>query len=95
MPHEVEYGRRMSMTPEEHAQKQLRRVGLGLLLAGIVAANVFEAVVVARQRLREANRKQWQAVSGNQGTLLIEAAVSLLESTNPSHGGGAPRSKSG
>ena len=69
------------MTPEEKALRDLRRVGLGLLIAGALATTVLEQVAVYRARAREARRKALVKVQ-TPGSLLTQAGVALLDATN-------------
>ena len=69
------------MTPEEKALRDLRRVGLGLLLAGALAATVLEAIAKEKARVREARRKALMKVE-NPGSLLTQAGVAILDATN-------------
>jgi hypothetical protein len=75
------------MTPEEKALRDLRRVGLGLLLAGALASTVLESIAKQRHRVNEARRKALLRVE-TPGSLLTQAGVAILEGTSrkPSSG---------
>ena len=45
------------MTPEEKALRDLKRVGLALLLAGALASSVLEAIAREKARVRETRRR--------------------------------------
>ncbi len=89
----IRRGESVATSPEEQARKQLRRVGLGLLVLGVVVADVYEAFHAVRHRIREADRRFWRNADGGPGTIVIDAALSLLETTSPHRGGtGSPSS---
>ena len=69
------------MTPEEKALRDLKRVGLALLLAGALASTVLEAIAREKARVRETRRRALMKVE-NPGSLLTQAGVAILESTN-------------
>ena len=69
------------MTPEEKALRDLKRVGLALLLAGALASTVLEAIAKEKARVREARRRALMKVE-NPGSLLTQAGVAILEATN-------------
>lgn len=70
-----------ALHPEEKALRDMRRVGILLLLGGMFASAFVERLAKQRARMREAQRRALVAVE-SPGSLLTQAGVALLEATN-------------
>jgi hypothetical protein len=74
-------GTKPALHPEEKALRDMRRVGIALLLGGMFATAFLERLAKQRARIREARRRALVAVE-TPGSLLTQAGVALLEATN-------------